>query len=74
MKEKFLSIVNFGIKPETSPEIAEQIRLVNGISFTGVPISITYMLIFGITGYYPLVAAFSLGILVFILRRTSNLL
>ncbi|HWY10190.1 MAG TPA: SpoIIE family protein phosphatase, partial [Bacteroidia bacterium] len=72
MKQKFLSIVNFGIKPGTPPDIAEQMQLVNGISSTGIPICLTYILIFSLTGFYPLVLAFSAGVVIFALPLFLN--
>src|SRR6267142_2476726 len=65
MKELFLKITNFGIKPDTSSAVAEQTRLVNGIGFLGVPICLTYVLIFSITDYYYHALAFSTGIIIF---------
>ena len=65
MKQKFISLVNYGIKPETPPEIAEQIRLLNGISILGVPVVAPYALFFGIIGNYILSIVFALGIFIF---------
>ncbi len=72
MKQKFLAIVSYGIKPGTPLDIAEQIRLVNGISFTGVPISIAYVIMFSLTGFYPLALIFSIGIVIFTLPLFLN--
>ncbi len=65
MKKLFLNITHYGIKAETPADIKEQIKLVNGISVLGVPICLTYILLFLMTGYYDLVVAFALGVLVF---------
>jgi len=72
MKQKFLAIANFGIKPETPAEIAEQTRLVNVISSTGIPICLTYVLIFGLTGFYPLALSFAIGVVIFTLPLFLN--
>ena len=65
MKQKFIALINFGIKPETPPEIAEQIRLLNAISFLGVPVCAPYILLFGITGNYTLALTFLTGVFIF---------
>ncbi len=48
-----------------SSDIKEQIRLVNGISFLGVPISLTFVVLFAITGHLPLMLAFLFGVIIF---------
>lgn len=72
MKELFIKLTGFGIKPDTAPDIAEQTRLVNGISFLGVPICLTYVLLFSLTGYYYHALAFSSGILIFTIPLFLN--
>lgn len=72
MKQKFIALTAYGIKPETLPNIAEQIRLVNGISFMGVPICLIYVIIFGVTGFYPLAFVFTIGIIIFTLPIFLN--
>jgi hypothetical protein len=64
MKEKLISLINIGIKPETSPDIAEQIRLTNGISFLGVPVCLPYVILFGLTGNYVLAITFLSGVFI----------
>ena len=65
MRQKFLSLVSYGIKPETPPAVAEQIRLLNGISILGVPVVAPYALFFCIMGYNLLAFVFAVGILIF---------
>ncbi|MBK7127809.1 MAG: SpoIIE family protein phosphatase [Crocinitomicaceae bacterium] len=65
MKQKFLSLVSYGIKPETPPAVAEQIRLLNGISILGIPVVAPYALFFFIMGYHLLALVFAVGILIF---------
>lgn len=72
MKALFLTITNYGIKPDSSAEVKEQTKLVNGISFLGVPICLTFVLIFGITGHVYLTLTFLAGILIFTLPLFLN--
>jgi serine phosphatase RsbU (regulator of sigma subunit) len=65
MKEKLLQIASYGIRPGTPADIVEQTKLVNLISFLGVPISATYVLLFAITGHTELAIAFFGGIIIF---------
>ena len=65
-------ISNIGIKQGTLSEIAEQMRLVNGISFMGLPICLSYVLIFGLTGYYFHTLIFIVGLIVFSLPILLN--
>ena len=72
MKDKLLKIASFGIKPDTSPEIAEQTKLVNMTSLLGVPISIIYVILFSFTGAYHLAIAFTVGFFVFLFPPFLN--
>lgn len=72
MKEKILSIVSYGIKPGTPPDIAEQIRLLNAISFLGVSLCPPYILLFCITGNLTLALAFLIGVIIFTLPFAIN--
>ncbi|MBP7808212.1 MAG: hypothetical protein KA163_02860 [Bacteroidia bacterium] len=65
MKRKLIALINFGLKPETPPAIAEQTRLLNGVSLLGVPVCLPYVLLFGITGNYTLSLVFLTGLIVF---------
>lgn len=65
-------ITNSGIKPEISVEEAEKIKLVNTISFLGVPICSTYAVVFGVTEHYFHSILFLLGLLIFILPPFLN--
>jgi sigma-B regulation protein RsbU (phosphoserine phosphatase) len=67
MKKTLMQIVNFGIRPGMPPDIAEQTRLLNGISFMGVPVCMMYVVMFSVTGYYPMSLVFAAAILIFIL-------
>lgn len=55
-----------------SPNLKEQIKLVNGISFLGVPICLTFILIFGVTGYWYLTLTFLGGVSIFTLPLFIN--
>ena len=46
-------------------ELKEQVKLVNGISFLGVPISLLFVLLFGITGHFYIAFTFAGGLVVF---------
>ena len=72
VKKTFLIISNIGIKQGTPPEIAEQMRLVNGISFMGLPICLSYVLIFGLTTYYFHALIFIVGLIIFSLPILLN--
>lgn len=72
MKKLFLKLTGIGITPSTPPDIAEQTRLVNGISFLGVPICLTYVILFSLTGYYYHALAFSSGIVIFTVPLLLN--
>ncbi len=72
MKELFLKLLNFGIKPGSSAEVIERTKLVNGISFLGVPVCCTYIPIFFLTGYYYHALTFCVGIVIFILPLFIN--
>jgi|GEM_PF-6227440 len=67
MKKFILKIASFGITEQHSAAIAEQIKLVNLISFLGIPICLTYSTLFFVTGFYSVAYAFSLGLIVFTL-------
>ena len=72
MKKIFLKISSYGIQPLMSSDKAEQIRLVNVISFLGVPICVSFILIFGITGYYIHMLVFTMGVSIFTLPLFLN--
>jgi len=65
MKKKLLALINFGISPNTSADMTEQIRLLNGMSFLGVPVCAPYVFMFFIIGNYTLAIAFLIGIVIF---------
>lgn len=65
MKDAFLKIASFGIKPHSAADIAEQIRLVNGISFMGIPVCLSYIVLFSLTGYYNHALCFVAGFFLF---------
>lgn len=65
MKKLFIRITEIGIRPEMSNEIKEQIKLVNGISFLGIPISLLFVLLFGVTGHFYIALTFLGGLIVF---------
>lgn len=72
LSDLFNRISKAGIKRGTSLETAERLRLVNLISFIGIPICVSYTLLFFFTGYISLALVFSLGIIVFILPSVLN--
>jgi sigma-B regulation protein RsbU (phosphoserine phosphatase) len=72
MKQKFIALINFGIKPETPANIAEQIRLLNAISLIGIPVCLPYILLFGITGNYVLSLTFFIGAIIFTIPLFLN--
>lgn len=65
MKKLFIRITEIGIRPEMPEEIKEQVKLVNGISFLGVPISVLFVLLFGITGHFYIALTFIGGLIIF---------
>lgn len=68
----FKKITNAGIRPEMSFGEAEKIKLVNTISFIGVPICIGYALIFALNQYCFYTILFSIGLLIFLLPPFLN--
>lgn len=72
MKKKLIALINFGINPETPADLAEQIRLVNGISFLGVPVCVPYVLLFTVIGNYTLAFTFLIGMVIFFLPLFLN--
>lgn len=63
---KFLAkILSLGIKPNFSQEVVEKTKLVNGISFIGVPISLFYAFLFLFTGYLYFSFVFGVGAVLF---------
>jgi hypothetical protein len=72
MKEKLIAIISYGIKPETPPGKAEEIRLLNGISFLGVPVCVPYIILFTILGNATLSLAFLSGLIIFSLPLLIN--
>lgn len=65
MKEKLIAILNYGIKPGTTAEKAEEIRLLNGISLLGVPVCAPYFILFAVMGNTILSLAFLGGLIIF---------
>lgn len=65
MKKKLISILNYSVTPETPPETAEEIRLLNGISLLGVPVCLPYFILFSITGNSTLSLTFLGGFVIF---------
>ncbi len=72
MKKLFYIISNFGINSSTPTEHIEETKLVNVISFLGVPICISFVFIFGLTGYYIHALTFLIGVVIFILPTFLN--
>jgi len=65
MQKVFYKILSVGIKPNYSEAKIEKTKLVNGISFVGVPICFFYVTLFGLTGYNFHALVFLLGAIVF---------
>ncbi len=68
----FNKVANYGIKPELASSKAEKMRLVNVISFLGVPICFGYTILFGITSHYFHSLVFFLGIFIFTIPLLLN--
>jgi hypothetical protein len=58
-------ILSVGVKPHFTQEIIEKTKLVNGISFIGVPISLFYAILFLFTKYFYFSFVFSVGAVLF---------
>lgn len=72
MQKLFQNIISIGIKQSYSPNQKEKTKLVNGISLVGVPVSLLYVILFGLTGYYFLSIVFFGGAIVFSLTLLFN--
>ncbi len=72
MQKVFYKILSVGIKDNYSESKIEKTKLVNGISFVGVPICIFYAALFGLTGYNYHAAVFFIGVIVFLLTLLFN--
>ncbi len=72
MQKAFHKILSVGIKANYSEAKTEKTKLVNGISFIGVPICIFYFALFGLTGYHYHALVFFLGIIIFSLTLLFN--
>jgi serine phosphatase RsbU (regulator of sigma subunit) len=72
MKNLFYKISNFGINSSTPTELAEETKLVNIISFLGIPICISFVFIFGLTGFYIHALTFLIGVGIFTLPTFLN--
>lgn len=68
----FHQISSIGIKNNYSESKIEKTKLVNGISFIGVPICIFYFALFGLTGYHYHALVFFLGVVIFSLTLLFN--
>ncbi len=65
-------ITNSGVRPNISFEEAEKIKLVNTISFLGVPICASYAVVFAVTEHYFHAVLFLFGLFIFILPPFLN--
>lgn len=72
MQKAFHKILSVGIKANYSEAKTEKTKLVNGISFIGVPICIFYFALFGLTGYHYHALVFFFGIIIFSLTILFN--
>jgi Stage II sporulation protein E (SpoIIE) len=72
MKKIFSKIINFGVRKGDTENVIEKMKLVNGISFLGIPICLFYFTLFFVTGYYINAFVFLSGILVFGLPLPIN--
>lgn len=68
----FNKVTNFGIKADQSFDKAEKMRLVNVISFLGIPICFFYFILFLITSHYLHAFVFFCGLPVFIIPILLN--
>lgn len=65
MQKIFHKILSVGISEKYSAQQIEKIKLVNGISFVGVPICFFYLVLFGLMGYNFHAAVFFFGAIIF---------
>lgn len=72
MTELLNRITTFGIKPEFTSDKAEKMRLVNVISFLGVPICFFFTVLFTLTAHYFHAFVFFFGLFVFIIPILLN--
>jgi len=68
----FNKLTNFGIKPEFNSDKAEKMRLINAISFLGVPICLFFTVLFALTSHYFHAFVFFIGLFVFIIPILLN--
>ncbi len=65
MKKLFLYISNRGVKPGMDEDSVEEIQILNGIGFTGLPICLFYFVLFAVSGHIDRAALFLVGIPIF---------
>lgn len=65
MQKLFYKILSVGIKPTYSSVKIEKTKLVNGISFVGVPICFFYLALFALMGYNFHATVFFFGAIIF---------
>ncbi|MEI8136049.1 MAG: hypothetical protein WCH21_01865, partial [Bacteroidota bacterium] len=72
MQKVFYKILSVGIKPSYSEEKIEKIKLVNGISFVGVPVCFFYITLFGLSGYNFHATVCFVGFIIFVMTLLFN--
>jgi serine phosphatase RsbU (regulator of sigma subunit) len=72
MQNLLLKLISIGVKTSDDKDTIEKIKLVNGISLMGVPISLFYAILFGLNGYYFHAFVFVIGIMVFSMTTVFN--
>lgn len=72
MQKAFHQIISVGIKANYSQAQIEKTKLVNGISFVGVPVCFFYLSLFALTGYNYHAIVFFFGAIIFALTLLFN--
>ncbi|MDZ4664109.1 MAG: SpoIIE family protein phosphatase [Bacteroidota bacterium] len=65
MQKLLLKLISLGVRSSYDKDTIEKTKLVNGISFMGVPISVFYAVLFGLNGYYLHALTFLFGVFAF---------
>jgi serine phosphatase RsbU (regulator of sigma subunit) len=72
MQKLLLKLLSIGVRTSYDKDTIEKIKLVNGISLMGVPISLFYAILFGLNGYYFHTFVFVIGMVIFSLTTVFN--
>jgi hypothetical protein len=72
MQKVFHQIISVGIRANYSQVQIEKTKLVNGISFVGVPVCFFYLALFALTGYNYHAVVFFVGAIIFAITLFFN--